>query len=137
MHADAEALYQAALERYEGKEFIIYGRSIGSGVAAKLAKTHPPKMLLLETPYYNFPDLVSQLYPVIPSAILRYTLSTDQYIANTEYPVHLFHGTMDELIPYTSSVRLAELSDKKLLYIRWKKQGTTTFRTSHCSEKGC
>jgi len=116
LHADAEALYQAALERYEGKEFIIYGRSIGSGVAAKLAKTHPPKILLLETPYYNFPDLVKSIYPFLPKFLLRYQLSTDQYIANTEYPVYLFHGTKDELIPYTSSLRLAEPSDKITLH---------------------
>ena len=116
LHADAEALYQAALERYEGKEFIIYGRSIGSGVAAKLAKMHPPKMLLLETPYYNFPDLVKSIYPFLPKFLIRYQLSTDQYIAKTKYPVHLFHGTKDELIPYTSSVRLAELSDKITLH---------------------
>lgn len=116
LHADAEALYQAALERYEGKEFIIYGRSIGSGVAAKLAKMHPPKVLLLETPYYNFPDLVKSIYPFLPKFLIRYQLSTDQYIANTQYPVHLFHGTKDELIPYTSSVRLVELSDKIILH---------------------
>ena len=116
LHADAEALYQAALSRYEGKEFIIYGRSIGSGVAAKLAKMHSPKVLLLETPYYNFPDLVKSIYPFLPKFLIRYQLSTDHYIANTEYPVHLFHGTKDELIPYTSSVRLSELSDKITLH---------------------
>ena len=116
LHSDAEALYQAALQRYKGKEIIIYGRSIGSGVAAKLAKNHPPKILFLETPYYNFPDLVHSLYPFVPNFLIRYKLSTDQYIAKTEYPVHLFHGTKDELIPYTSSVRLAELSDQITLH---------------------
>ena len=116
LHRDAEALYQAALQRYKGKDIIIYGRSIGSGVAAKLAKNHPPKMLFLETPYYNFPDLVHSMYPFLPDFLIRYKLRTDQYIAKTEYPVHLFHGTKDELIPYTSSIRLAELSGKITLH---------------------
>ena len=116
LYQDAEALYEMALQRYEGKEIIIYGRSIGSGISAYLAKTYPPKMLLLETPYYNFPDLVKSISPNLPAFLVRYKLQTDEYIASTSYPVHLFHGTQDDLIPYDSSVRLEKLSNKITLH---------------------
>ena len=116
LYQDAEALYQTATQRYNDKEIIIYGRSIGSGVGAYLAKKYPPKMLILETPYYNFPDLVTSIYPVLPTSIIRYTLCTNEYIAETSYPVHLFHGTQDELIPYDSAVRLERLSDNITLH---------------------
>ena len=116
LHIDADAFYQMAMERYEDVDVIIYGPSIGSGVAAYLAEKHPPKMLILETPYFNFPDLVQSIYPQVPRFLLRYKLQTNEYIANTNYPIHLFHGTEDGLIPYDSSLRLAELSDNCILH---------------------
>jgi len=107
--ADAQALFDAAQQRYAGKEVVLYGRSIGTGVASALAAKHPPKMLILETPYYNFPDLVAQLAPWAPAPLLRYRLMNDEHIRNQPFPVHLIHGDRDELIPVSSSKRLAEL----------------------------
>ena len=109
LQADAQALYDAAKGRYAEKEMVIYGRSIGTGVASALAAKHPPKMLILETPYYNFPDLVAQLAPWAPAPLLRYRLMNDQYIRNQSFPIHLIHGDRDELIPVSSSARLATL----------------------------
>ena len=116
LYTDAESLYQMAMERYEDVDVIIYGRSIGSGVAAYLAEKHPPKMLILETPYFNFPDLVQSIYPQVPRFLLRYKLQTNEYIGNTNYPIHLFHGTEDGLIPFNSSLRLEELNDNCTLH---------------------
>ena len=110
LHLDAQAFYNQAKAYYDKKEIVIYGRSIGSGIAAKLAMEHPPKVLILETPYFNFPDLVASIYPWVPSFLLRYKLSTNEYIQNQSFPVHLIHGDKDELIPYHSAQRLAALS---------------------------
>jgi len=109
LQADAQALLDAARARYGDKEMVIYGRSIGTGVASALAAKHPPKMLILETPYYNFPDLVAELAPWAPAPLLRYTLMNDEHIRDQSFPVHLIHGDRDELIPVSSSERLAQL----------------------------
>ena len=110
LHKDAQSVYDAAAKLYARKKIIIYGRSIGTGVAAHLAEAHPPHMLILETPYYNFPDLVRSLYPIVPSMFVRYKLRTDRYTINKAYPIHLIHGDQDELIPYDSSQRLEQRS---------------------------
>jgi pimeloyl-ACP methyl ester carboxylesterase len=109
LQADAQALFDAAQARYAGKEMVLYGRSIGTGVASALAAKYPPKMLILETPYFNFPDLVAELAPWAPSALLRYKLMNNEYLRDQPFPIHLIHGDRDELISASHSARLAEL----------------------------
>ncbi|MEC7984570.1 MAG: alpha/beta fold hydrolase [Myxococcota bacterium] len=116
LHQDARAFYQTASLRYTGKEIIIYGRSIGTGIAASLAAEYPPNILFLETPYYNLPDLVRSIYPFIPSFLVRYKLRNDRYVQNQRYPIHLIHGDKDGLIPHHCSERLSALADNITLH---------------------
>ena len=109
LNADAQVLFEAARERYPGKEMILYGRSIGTGVASALAARHPPKLLILETPYFNLPDLAAQLAPWAPSALIRYKLMNNEHIQNQTFPVHLIHGNRDGLISASHSERLSRL----------------------------
>ena len=111
LHSDAEKLHQAAKDLYPNGDIVIYGRSIGTGVAAKLAADHPPQMLILETPYFNFVDLVDHIAPWVPEFLLRFRLMTNEYVADQTFPIHLFHGDRDRLIPASSSERLAALGD--------------------------
>ena len=109
LQADAQALLDAAKKRYGDQEMVIYGRSIGTGVASALAAKYPPKMLILETPYYNFPDLVAELAPWAPAPLLRYRLMNNEHIRDQPFPIHLIHGDRDALISASHSERLATL----------------------------
>ena len=111
LHADALALHAAARQRYPDHSVVIYGRSIGTGVAAELAARHPPDLLVLETPYFNFPDLVGQIAPWAPEFLLRYRFMVNEAIQGRSFPIHLIHGDRDELIPVSSSARLAKLGE--------------------------
>lgn len=52
LYADAQAYYQWLIDSgYQNKDIILYGESLGSGVATQLAQTIDPKALVLETPY--------------------------------------------------------------------------------------
>jgi pimeloyl-ACP methyl ester carboxylesterase len=53
LHEDAAVAYEYLLERYPEDQIVICGRSIGSGIATYLAKTHRPRMLILEIPYFS------------------------------------------------------------------------------------
>ena len=52
---------------------IVYGRSIGSGFAAKLASDNKPRYLILDAPYYNFTKVVERFLPILP---VRYVFAT-------------------------------------------------------------
>ena len=69
---DANVIYKELMKSYEENKIIVYGRSIGTGVASKVASDHNPRHLILESPYYNLPDLAKKVFPFIPSILLRY-----------------------------------------------------------------
>ena len=118
--ADADAAYAYVAERYPRASIVIYGRSLGTGVAAQIALRHPPKALFLEAPYFSLTDVTRQIYPFVPSALLRYPLRTDLALTEIKCPVYLIHGTADAVIPYASSERLLSLvrASKELVTIR-------------------
>ncbi len=112
IHADAKMIYQVLSDKYEEKNIIIYGRSIGTGPAAKLGSETKPKVVILETPYYSFTEIASHHFPaLVVSLILKYRLETYKYITEIKCPIYLFHGTKDQTIPYDHSPRLSKLAD--------------------------
>ena len=116
LHQDALALHEFARSRFDMDRFVIVGRSIGTGIAARLAAQHPPEKLILETPYYSLPDLVKIIYPIVPSSLLRYQLNTAHWIRDLEIPIHLIHGDLDPLIPFNSSERLQAINGNATLH---------------------
>jgi uncharacterized protein len=114
LHSDAAYVYEWAKKRFPENQIIVYGRSLGTGIATRLAADNKPKMLLLETPYFNLSDVVNSYFPLIPyNAILKYQFRTDLIIKKVQCQIHFFHGTKDAVVPYKSSLKLAALLDKK------------------------
>ncbi len=103
---DALVAYTYLREQYAERQIILYGRSLGTGIATYLATVHPPSMLILETPYVSMQELATRQFPFVPPVLLKYPLRTDRWISAVTCPVYLLHGTHDELIPYNSSERL-------------------------------
>lgn len=103
----SDYLYSFARKRFSGDSIIIYGKSMGTGIATRLASIQPCKKLILETPYYDFPSLIKQYFPIYPvDLMLHYKIPTYQYIQNVTAPVTIFHGTDDDVIRYRNAKRL-------------------------------
>lgn len=109
LFSDIQIAYDVMKKRYDEKNIIVLGYSIGSGIAAKIASTNTPKMLILQAPYFSFIDLMHYKYPFLPSFILKYKLETNNYIENLQKPVVIFHGDKDEVIYHESSIKLKQL----------------------------
>ena len=119
LHDDADRDYAYVRERYAAENIIVYGRSLGSGIAAQLAVRHTPKILILETPYFSLKDLTATFYPYVPGFLLKFPLRTDLALPQVKSPVYLIHGTRDAIVPYSSSERLLPLiaSTKEMVTI--------------------
>ncbi|PWK18147.1 hypothetical protein LV89_04174 [Arcicella aurantiaca] len=114
LHTDARYVYSWAKKRFPEDKIVVYGRSLGTGIATRLASENNPKMLLLETPYFSLIDVGESYFPMLPyNLLLRYKMRTDLCIQAVKCPIHLFHGTKDEVVPYQSSIKLAKLLNKK------------------------
>jgi pimeloyl-ACP methyl ester carboxylesterase len=109
LHADAKLAYDYLRKQYPAEKIIVYGRSIGTGIAVKLASEQPAAALVLETPYTNLVDLAKAHYPMLPaSLLLSYTLRSDEWINQVKCPVLIMHGTADQVVPYALGKKLAE-----------------------------
>lgn len=107
LYEDAAFMYDLAKKEYPSAQIVIYGRSIGSGIAAQLASTKPSHRLILETPYYSMSSLANNYAPMYPvKKLLRYKFPTNEYISGLSIPITIFHGTKDELIPYSQAEKL-------------------------------
>ena len=106
---DIQTVYDYLKSRYEESKIIVLGYSIGTGLAAKVASTNHPKMLILQAPYYSLTDMMRSQFPVVPTFLLKYKFETNKYIIDCKMPVVIFHGYNDELINYESSLRLKKL----------------------------
>ncbi len=107
IYKDAMLLYKMAIALQPSENIIIYGKSIGTGVAAQLASVRECRHLILETPYYNMDALAKHyffLYPVNPMS--KYSFPVNEYLPFVKAPATIFHGTKDEVIPYTQTKKL-------------------------------
>lgn len=110
----ATLVYQIARKRYSADSLIIYGKSLGTGIAAELASRRDCKQLILETPYYQFPAVLQRFLPMYPvSLLLRYQLPTYRYLTQVAAPVTLLHGTNDGVIAFSQSRQLEKLFKKQ------------------------
>ena len=109
LYADALIVYKMVIKTISADSIIIYGKSIGSGIAAQLASVRDCKRLILETPYYSIPALARQhfyIYPFMPMA--KYEIPTGTYLKEVRAPISIFHGTRDWIISYDQARRLAK-----------------------------
>ena len=96
-----------ATSKYSADSIIIYGKSFGTGIAAYVASETNNKRLILETPYYSIPSLFSCYAPIYPtSQMSTYKIPTNEFLTDVKYPITIFHGTDDGVIPYRNAARL-------------------------------
>ena len=110
---DLQLVYNKLKEQTAEDRIILYGRSLGSGFAAKLASMNHPKMLMLDAPYYSLTKVTARYAPFMPlSLLLKYPLPTYKWLKYVECPIHIIHGTHDKLIPFKSSIKLSKVNPK-------------------------
>jgi pimeloyl-ACP methyl ester carboxylesterase len=67
------------------------------------------KKIILETPYYSIPSMFACYAFIYPTNLLsRYKIPTNEYLQKVQYPITIFHGTKDGVIPYSNAKKLEE-----------------------------
>lgn len=106
-YSDAQLFYDYLKNSYTDNDITLYGRSLGTGIAAYLASKNKPKQLILETPYYSMADVGKSRFPFLPvKTLLKYQFPTYKFLRDVSCDVTMFHGTDDSVIPYTSAEKL-------------------------------
>ncbi|HTI89723.1 MAG TPA: alpha/beta fold hydrolase [Puia sp.] len=105
--------YKLARSRWSPGQIILYGRSMGTGIAAQLAAVRDCRRLILESPAYSLTSVARRylfLYPV--SSMLHYHFPTNEYLPAVTAPITIFQGDQDRTVPYSNASRLKPLLKK-------------------------
>jgi len=114
MKDDALLIYDKIKEKVDEKYIIIYGRSLGTGLATKVASMNKPRMLILACPYFSISNNVKRYLPFLPTGlILRFSMPTYKWMKYVDCPIKLIHGTNDKVIPMKSSIKLSKINPKR------------------------
>lgn len=122
-YGDVQSVYDSIKTAYQEDSIIILGYSIGTGAASRLASQNNARLLILQAPYYSLTDMMQHNYPILPTFLLKYKFETNRFLPQCKMPVVIFHGDVDEVIYYTSSVKLSKLFKEKDTLITLKGAG--------------
>ncbi len=110
MKHDALYVYDKLKEVVKEENIIIYGRSLGTGLATKVASMNNPKMLVLACPYFSMKKNVKRYLPFVPlGLVMRYSMPTYKWIKYVKCPIKIIHGTNDKVIKFRSSILLSKM----------------------------
>ena len=89
------------------ENIILYGESLGSGVAVQMATEYKVKALVLEAPYTSISRRAAEIYPYIPVRfLLKDHFNSLEKITHIHSPLLIFHGALDATIPLAHGKQL-------------------------------
>lgn len=109
LYLDATAALDMLEERGVGADrVVLFGTSLGTGVAAEMARRGRGSRLVLVTPYTSIPDVVADTVPLLPwDLLVGEHFDTLAKAPRIEVPTLVIHGDADEIVPYSMGQRLA------------------------------
>jgi uncharacterized protein len=127
LRMDARTAYDWVSKSYEPSRIVLFGESLGTGVAVRLATERPVAGLILDAPYTSTADVASLTYWFVPVGWLM----MDQFhsldiIGQVSAPILILHGELDGIIPFALGERLYEAAPAPKRFVRLKGVGHTT-----------
>ena len=117
LYEDARSVYDRAREEHQ--RISVIGRSLGAGVATKLATERKVDRLVLVTPPASFTRLAAELYPVFPAGLLlRDRYDSMARAGEIGSPVLILIAEHDEIVPPAHSRDLAAAFDRAVVETR-------------------
>jgi uncharacterized protein len=121
---DAAAAYAFTSARYSADRIVVWGFSLGTGVAVALAAEQPVGRLILEAPYTSIADVAASAFPIFPvRLIMKDPFRSDQRIARVTAPLLILHGARDPTIPIGLGERLFALAREPKQLVRFSEGG--------------
>ncbi|QOZ28728.1 alpha/beta hydrolase [Bradyrhizobium sp. CCBAU 51753] len=117
---DAAAAYAFTTARYRAEQVVVWGFSLGTGVAVAIAAEHPVGRLILEAPYTSTAEVASATFWYVPIRLLmRDQFHSDRRIGRVTAPLLIMHGTSDAAIPIRFGEGLFSLAKEPKQFVRF------------------
>jgi fermentation-respiration switch protein FrsA (DUF1100 family) len=122
--ADAAAAYAFAAAHYPAERIVVWGESLGSGVAVALAATRKFGRLVLEAPFTSAADVGAGVYWFLPVRLLmKDPFHSDARIGKVTAPLLILHGARDNVVPIALGERLYALANEPKRFVRFADGG--------------
>jgi len=102
------------------KNIILYGESLGTGVAVEVAQNKNYAGVILESPYTSMVDMGKKHYPIFPVRfLLKDKFESYKKIKKASIPILIMHGKMDTIVPFAMGQKMYELANEpKFFYFQ-------------------
>ena len=95
------------------EDIIIYGESLGTGIATELAQNNNYAGLILETPFTSMIEAAKNFYPYIPvGLLLKDKYKNDKKILDINIPLLVMHGEADQIVPFWMGKKIYEMANQ-------------------------
>lgn len=122
--ADARAAYDFARSNYPGARIVLWGESLGTGVAVAIAGEKDVAAVILEAPFTSAADVAFSAYPIIPVRLLmKDQFRSDERIGRVKAPVLIMHGERDRVVPFRLGERLFAMANEPKQFVRFPDGG--------------
>jgi len=92
---------------------IIYGESLGTGVATEIAQNKNFAGIILESPFTSMVDAGKTKYPYLPvKFLLKDKYESDKKIKNIKSPILIMHGKVDNIVPFYMGKKMYDLANQ-------------------------
>jgi uncharacterized protein len=117
---DGQAAYRFAAAHYPAQQLVLWGESLGAGVAVAVAAEQPVGRVILEAPFTSAVALGAQHYWYLPVRLLmKDQFHSDSRIGKITVPLMIMHGVHDRTVPYTMGEQLFDLANKPKHLVRF------------------
>ena len=94
------------------EHIVIYGESLGTGVATEIAQNKNFAGVILESPFTSMIDLGKKYYPIFPvKLLLKDKYESEKKIKNLKSPILVMHGKKDKIVPFYMGEKIFDMAN--------------------------
>ena len=114
LYQDAEsAIRWLKIKGINEKDIILYGESLGTGVAVEIAQNKNYAGIILESPFTSMVNMGKRYYPFFPVRfLLKDKFESYKKLNNISVPILIMHGKVDKIVPYDMGKKMYELANE-------------------------
>ncbi len=119
LRQDTMAAYQWLVEQTSPQRVVVFGESLGSGLAVWLASKQPVGVVVLDSPFMSTLAMAQERYWYLPvSWLMKDTYRSDVAMRNVTSPVLIMHGDADRVVPFVQGEALFALAPEPKQFYR-------------------
>lgn len=119
-YIDAETAWSHLINerKINSDDIIVFGRSLGGGIASQLVEKHPAAALIIESTFTSIEKIGGHYYPYLPTSLLAHIkYPSINRMPNINSPVLIIHSADDEIVPYKFGKELFEAANEPKIFL--------------------